>query len=427
MSIFKNIKNVWNLASMCGDIPMYDTLKHLDFFAFTGLGCSSGFCIDLNHCDGIEQAYNECNPLSTIIGRNAQAMVNAKWWITDKKDNDTSDKYTSLQKLLKNPNPIQSWTEFLIQLDTYRQLYGSVFIWAAVPTGLSIQEATALWVIKPSYIDIQLSNKLYFQSDINDIVKKYYLNIGTHRTELNADHLLHIKDTFQNLNFCPTDIKGKSRLIGLEYPIKNIIQAYEAIYALNRDRGAQGILSNVGKDSIGSIPVTPEEQRRIQEEFFKYGLKDRQGKVIITDAALQWQQMSYNVKDLMLFEGLEENIKQIADAFYYPYELLGNTKGVTYANKKEAKKWHYQDAIIPISTLYGEKLTEFFQLQNDFISADFSDIEVLKESESDKAETKKKFAEAYGLLFDKGIISKAEYRLNMGFDEQIYKPDANES
>jgi len=421
MKFIKGLKNVWNLAAMCGnDVPMHDMLKHLDFFGFSGNGCDRGFCVDLKSCQGIDRAYYDCSPLSTVIGRNAMAMSNAKWWIVDSDDNDRGDKYKQITKLLKNPNPIQSWTEFMIQLDTYRQLYGEVFVYAAVPVGYSIQEASALWAIKPDYIEVEQTNRLYHQSNINDIVAKYYLHIDGNRTKLDNDKLLHIKDTFQNLNFCPTNIRGKSRMGGLEDHVRNIIQANEAIYSLNTDRGAQGILSNDTKDKIGSLPVTPIEKDTIQKAYNEnYGLLKKQWKVILTDASLRWQQMTFNVKDLMLFEGIEENIKRISEAFGYPYELLGNVNGVTFANKKEAKSWHYQDIIIPIAQIYSEKFTQFFGLEKDRIYADFDHIEVLKESESEKAITIQRKIDAYSKAYQDGAISLEEYRLGLGYDEVI--------
>lgn len=420
MGLFNNIKNLFNFSSMPSHSEVLDKLNHIDFFSFSGNDISPAFTINLDSYSGIDEAYYKCSPLSTVIGRNAMAMANAKWWITDKKDNDKSDKYKNISKLLKNPNPLQSWSELVIQMHTYLQCYGHVFLFAPVPNGYSIQEASAIWVIKPSYIDIEESKKLYFQSEIDDIILKYYLNIGGTRTELPNNQVLHIKDSYQNLNFSPTDLKGKSRIIGLEDAIKNIIQANEAIYSLNKDRGAQGILANTGTDAIGPVAITEEEKKSIQDQYLsKYGLRRNQSKVIITEAALKWQQMSFNVKDLMLFEGKKENVQEICDVFMYPFELLGNTQGVTYANKKEAKSWHYNDNIIPMSILYSQKLSGFFELDKDHIYADFSHIEVLKESETEKADALGKKISALTKAYHDKVISLEEYRLAIDYDENI--------
>lgn len=421
MSFIRNIKNIWNLASMEGNLlPMDNMLSYLDFFQFTGSKCSPGFEVDLNSYNGIDEAYRRCSPLSTIIGRNAMAMANGKWWITDKKDNDKSDKYKQISKLLKNPNPLQSWTEFQLQLDTYRQLDGEVFVLASVPVGSTIQESSALWVVRRKYIEIELTGKLFLQNDIDGIVKKYYLLIDSDRIEINKDDILHIKDTHQNLNFSPLDIRGRSRIQGLGDCIRNIVQANEAIYAINKDRGAFGILSNVSKDAIGSIPLTKEEKDRIDKEYLSgYGLSRRQKKIMLTDASLSWQSMSFNVKDLMLFEGIKSNIQQLADALMYPYNLLSGGSETSFNNQDNSEKRLYQDNIIPVSNIYSEKFTEFFQLDRDRIYIDFSHIEVLKESEKERADTLLKMSTALDKLYKSGIISREEFRLAIDYDEEI--------
>ena len=155
----------------------------------------------------------------------------------------------------------------------------------------------------------------------------------------------------------------------------------------------------------------------------KYGLSARQAKVIVTNASLKWQQMTFSVKDLMLFEGINKNIQLLCDAFGYPYELLGNDSGVTYANKLEAKRSFYQDSIIPISKIYAEKFTEFFGLEGVSVAIDYSDVECLRMAEKEQAEAFYRKNEAMRIAYEKGVVSTAEWRLYIGYDEEIYKPD----
>lgn len=426
MGIFNRIRNIWNLG---GSIGPDDIFHRFQFMEWTGDGCGdNGFHVDLDECSGIDDAYRRCSTLRTIANRIASAHNNGKWWLVDAKDNDVLNKYKGIKQLLRKPNPIQTWGEFMSQLDVYRQLYGEVFVYAVVPVGYSVQDASALWAINPKHIDIEITGKLYMQSNLDDIVLTYFLNVAGIRSELEKEHLLCIKDTNQNIRMNPSDIRGKSRLLGLENSIRNVIQAEEAVYALNKDRGAMGILTNETKDSVGNLPVTPEEKERLQKEYnSSYGLRAKQRKIIITDAALKWQQMSFNVEQLKLFEGMDFNIQRISDALDYPYELLSSGKGTTYANKLEAKKLLYQDTIIPISKLYAEKFTEFFGLDRASFFVDFSDVDCLRESEAEKADMLYKQNQAMKIAFDAKVISAAEWRLAIGMDENIYKPDNDDT
>lgn len=394
------------------------------FFTFTGDKCTPGFTVDFNSIYGINDAYDKCSTLKAIVNRMALVIANVKLWILDYAGNDVSDKYKDLATLLKRPNFIQTWPEFIQQLDVYRQLYGEAFIYASVPIGFNNANANALWVLNPLFIDIESNGRLYDQSDIGNIGLRYIFNSSGQRRELDPSNVLHIKDVNQNIDFAPNDLRGSSRLLGLETSLANIIQAEEAIYTMNRDRGAIGILSNDQKDISGTIPLTDEEKESLRNQYQSlYGLSARQAKVIITNASLKWQSISFNVKDLMLLEGIEKNIQLIADALGYPYDLLSTSKGVTYENKAEAKKLLYQDSIIPIANLYAEKLTGFFGLENAKIEFDFSDIECLKKSEKEAAETLYQLNQAMQTAYNNGVISRAEWRLAIGMDEDVYKPE----
>lgn len=379
--------------------------------------------IDLDCITGITEAYNKCSSIATIINRNSSALVNGKWWLTDKKDNDVLNKYKGIAALLDKPNPIQSWSEFLMLVDVYRQLYGEAFVYAVVPDGFSIQDASALWAINPKYVSIKLSGKMYLQSNADEIIEGYILSVNGTEIEVDSRYVLHIRDVNQNINMSPNDIRGRSRLVGLDKSVRNIIQAEEAIYALNKNRGAQGILANRSKDAIGHQQIDDEEKDRLQRKFnTNYGLRSNQDTVIITNADLAWQQMSFNVKDLMLFEGIENNIKRIAEAFNYPFELL-NTTNIAYSNKVEAKRELYQGNIIPTAKIYAEKFTSFFQIDRAFFVVDFADVECLKKTESERADTIYKQNQAFKIAYEQGVISLAEWRLAIGMDEEIYKPD----
>lgn len=400
-----------------------------DFMTISGQfipGCKfDEITINLNTSEGLVKSYNTCSTVATILNRNSQALVNGKWWLLDDKDNDVSKRFPGLVALMAKPNPLQSWSEFLTQADVYRQLFGEVFIYAVVPDGYSKEEAAAIWVLNPTHVSISSTGKMVLQSNIDDIITKYTYADGKENIELDKENLLHIRDTNQNISFSSSNPRGVSRLTGLGNSVRNIMQAEEAIFALNKNRGAQGILSNDSSDTIGHVPLEPSEKQDIEMRLRQhYGLNLSQSPVIITDKNLKWQQMSFNVKDLMLFEGISNNVKRIAEAYNYPFELL-NTENIAYSNKAEAKREHYQSNIIPLSKMYAESFTKFFGLENAHFYIDFSEVECLKRSEQEAAQALNTKSQALSVPYEKGVISLAEYRLAMGMDEKIYKPESN--
>ena len=418
-SAWNKLRDIWNLG---GYAP--DPSGRLDFFATRGLKDIPDVTVDFTGIGGLGEAYARCSSLRSIINKNSQALTNGKWWVVDKKDNDAINKYAGIKKLLRRPNPLQSWSEFIMLVDVMRQVYGEVFVHADVPVGFGVRDASALWVINPSMIDIELTGKMYFQSKLSEVVSGYYLSDGINRTRLEDGEVLHIRDTSQNVMFGNENVRGLSRLVGLENTLKNIIMAEEAIYSLNKDRGAQGMLVNKTKDVSGSVPMTPGEKERIQADYkLRYGLREGADKIIITNADLDWRQLTFSVKDLMLFEGITYDIQRLCDAFDYPYEMIASTNGVTYANRLEAKRDYYQNTVIPLANYYAEAFSRFFGLNLDSFVVDFSEVECLKRSEQEKADALYKLNQAYKIMVDSGAASVAEWRLAAGMDEDIYKPD----
>lgn len=398
--------------------------RNIGFFTYHGDCKTPAFHIELGKLSGVREAYCKCSPISTIVNRLASSMANGKWWIVDDSNNDVSKNYP-ISRLLKKPNPLQSMTELIKQVDIYRNLYGVTYIYAVIPEGYSdMEDATALWAINPERIEVKYKKDgvLYFSQDIEDIIEKYVITIAGKKIDVDPRHILQIKDS--TLDLIDFDSSGCSnRLKGLEYEIKNIVQAQEAIYSLNKDRGAQGIITNKSNDVTGLIPMTPEEKKELQDDMRNtYGLSSEQAKYIITDKDLGWIQMSFSVRDLMLFEGMEENLKSISNAYNYAYELLANQKGSTYANRNEAIKYLYQDNIIPASDIYEEKFTEFLQLENATIDIDFSHIEYLKEAEKEKSEAFFKMNQALQMAYKLKIITREEYREALDMEE---KPKGN--
>lgn len=123
-------------------------------------------------------------------------------------------------------------------------------------------------------------------------------------------------------------------------------------------------------------------------------------------------------KDLLLMEKHESAIRDICDVFNYPYELLSQAKGVTYANKNEAKKSLYQDAIIPESISLLEQLSNGLKLheQGLQLKMDYSHIEALQETLKQTGEGRKAMNEALSIEYNVGLITLDDWREYTGLE-----------
>lgn len=383
----------------------------IQFFGFDF--CGKHYTVDFDGDDYPHAAYRACGTLKTVINRNALAMSNGSWWISDAETNDVTQEFANVAARLAAPNPYQSFQEFVIELEVYRQLYGECYVYFAAADGKSAQDAYAWWPIAPNRVMVRRRTNVY-AAEMGDV--EYcidgYLTVPEDRMLCMRDVNIDLSKWFDN--------GFESRVYSVRNAINNLILAEEAMYSINKDRGALGILSNASEDAAGHVPMSDDEKEELQKRFSQaYGLGESQCKVIVTNANLKWQPITMSVKDLQLLEGMQKNEQIICDVFNYPYELLSDTRGVTYANKREAEKAMYEDYVIPMSRIYAEAFTRILKLEGATIVIGFSHLAFMKEAEKDKADAFQKTSNAVIKLYQLGIITREEARLRLDYDEEL--------
>jgi portal protein len=359
------------------------------------------------------KAYKDCAPLNAIINRKAQAYINGKTWVLNttgkaKGKESTSEAATKIKNLFAKPNPLQSWKQFEAQGYIYEQIFGFNMVLPIKPVGYKDNiDATSLWNIPPSMIDIEETNKLFYQTDMKGIVKSIVLNYKGQRVPIKVEDLHFFKDftpSFDSL------IIPETRVCALALPINNIIGAYESRNVLINYRGAVGIFSqDPGNGTYGTLPITQEEKDKLQQDFRRYGLKYNQWQFIITSAALKWQQIGVATKDLMLFEEIEDDVMRICDSYNYPYRLLSSNKSNSLGGSdiREFKALLYQDATIPEAESNYEQWNNFFgtPAYNIIIDKDYSHIAVLQQDQLQAAQARKARNDALLIEYQNDLIT----------------------
>ena len=379
---------------------------------------------DTTTLEGQAYAYNNSSAVNTVINRKVRAHINGIWSIKNIEGVDVGDTMPDVTRLLKRPNALQSFSEFNSQMKLMTQVFGECLVLPLKPVGMDNSSAAALWVIPNWMWTVKRTGKFFQQTDINEIITHYEINNqrGTSINILPPD-VIHVRDLSMAVSTNSNDMfGGQSRLYPLKWAIWNMQAAMEARNTMITRRGAIGILSNESIDIAGAIEVDPEEKKEIQDSFQDYGLTRDQWQVIITNAKLKWQSMVVSTKELMLFEEVEGTMIQIADAFDVPPDLFGTgSKDRTYENVKEARKGLYQDAIIPESLPFAESFTNWL-LRGTGTAFDitFDHLEVFQKAKKDQADAIKSFADSLAASYEKGLITKSEWR---SFLEQFIGDD----
>jgi hypothetical protein len=362
-----------------------------------------------NYASAVD-AYNRCPPVSAIINRKAQAYINGWTWVLNSRGKEAQGSEASkMRNLLNKPNPLQSRKQFEAQGYIYQQLFGFNIILPIKPAGFPNIDATSLWNIPASWIDFDATREMFTRKGgvaLEDVV----LTFNQVKVTLAIKELIIIKDftpSFSALIF------PGSKLQAMSMPINNIVGAYESSNTIIRFRGPQGILtSEPSSGQFVNIPMAPDEKDQLQQDFRRYGLMKSQMQAIITTAAVKWQAIGSNMRDLMLHEEIRESTLAICNGLNFPPFLLG-LADTTYNNMTEAGKGLYQNSIIPDAEMIFEQWTSAFGLidMNLRLDKDFARVPVLQNDKKTMAEARGALNNALVTEWENGLITLNEWRI----------------
>lgn len=383
-----------------------------------------------------KMAYTVCSPLSTVIDKIAQAGTNGRLGFINEEDGSPKEnwrknpKLVRIMRLLKNPNPIQTWEEFNSQQDVIAKIYGYCPVFAIKPVGFDASYTSSLWNLDPEKVtpvknynfDIYDRNN----TDKKNLIKEWTGNFYGTFFKIQAEDVLIIKDGYVSNLDIGLDLP-MSKVEGLDFAISNICAAMEADNVLLKKKGPLGVFSYDAKpDMAGSQPMKNEDKNALQNDLKRYGLGVNQLQYIISKSPMKWNPMSFNVAELMTKETFRQGVDSICDRFSYPAELMSG-KNATYENRSSAERYLYQNNIIPFSLRKTARYNEFFELEETLLTLSYLHVAALQEDITKSAQSSKFLSESLDLDWKAGIITFNEYRAAKDLTKQtnmdIYYPE----
>ena len=308
--------------------------------------------IDMENLLGV---YLTVPHLRAIIDKKAEMFSNAELYVVDKDGNRVDN--PDVEKLLRNPNPLQNQQNYMYQWLVYYEVFAQCFEYKMKPEISFSPLPRVMWNLPPSNIAVKPTGKIWDQTTLDGIIAGYEMQ--------------HAEDGSVIRNFLPSQIihttqgvsnkyiVGESKLNTLQKPLSNIVGALRTRNCIIFDRGALGIISSESKDSVGGIPLGDKEKKALEAQLRRdYGIQDDQMRTLITAASLKYTPMTYPTKDLMLFEEIEDDVNAICAAFGMARDLFPSTKGATYENMKEAERGTYQNTLQPLLDLWCMSRTQ---------------------------------------------------------------------
>jgi hypothetical protein len=341
----------------------------------------------------------EIPELRAVINKRASMMASNRPCLYDKNGDKVENHW--LLDLIAKPNAIQSWADVVYTMSVQDALYSNTFCYSPKR---SFNVHNLFVPLPANKIKIHTTGKKLNAMDSEDLIDKFTFKYDDNTMEnIEWGDMVYLT-TDDGMNI----IRPVSRIDSLKYPLSNIKAQYHKRNVLLENIGAIGILSAENNDLGGAIPMTPEDKKSIQRDWYRR----QKDELIITEAKVNWTPMSFPTKDLMLFEELTEDKLAIIDAFGLNYNLFSSEKGATFSNVRDSIRMVYTDTIKPETQQMYDSIIKQFGLDAEgyYLEADFEHLPVLQHDEEMmaragklKAETIEKLT-ALGITFDEEEI-----------------------
>lgn len=345
--------------------------------------------------------------LNVVISRGAEMFANMEVRHVDAKGKEIEN--SPILKFLRKPNPLQKLDSFLYEYYVFHSVYSQAFMYANKGSRLAPIPG-ALWNLPGGWMKINLTGKVYDQIDIEGIVESYVFTDGSRSWAPNE--ITHIAQGIGMDKY-----RVKTKIEALQIPLSNIVAGLKSDNIILTERGLIGFVSHdAGKDAYGSTPPDMKEMQRISKAYKKNtSLDSANGHVQFTHAPVKWVPMSFDTKQLMLHEGMENYFGIVCGEMGMDRDIFPSTKGATNENKNAGLKNTYQNTMQPLANTLMEYLSDIFGLvdRNERLLSSYDWLPVMKEDGLKSAQTLKAQTDSVALLVTNNVINPGEARILM--------------
>jgi HK97 family phage portal protein len=248
---------------------------------------------------------------------------------TTKLIDDPNDPYV---KLLKDPNPHESWPKFIDHVVGDLEHAGNAFIERVGPEKYEKTRPRELNALPPEDMEIQRGNA-------RQPVMGYKWGGDT---DFQPWQICHIK------HYNPNDyFWGLSPLTASAQAIDQNNAAASWNYSLFKNSGRpSGILTL--QDEVVDETSFDEIIKKLRRQ---YTGEDNAGQVMVLTGDMRWTQTSFNPTEMDFGRLIIQNTRKIASCFGVPPQLIGEETSKTYSNYSEARQAFYKETILPLMDL----------------------------------------------------------------------------
>lgn len=255
-----------------------------------------------------------------------------------------------VSQLIKNPNPMQTWAEFLDSMLTWYNTSGEIFVYGFQPTdGLNKGKIKEMYVLPSNYVEIVAGN-------LFEPVRGYKLIIGDQNIEIPADQVLHIKTTNLTWDLNGAQLRGMPPLLAGLTTLQANNEATEAKQKTFQNGGAKGIISpNVPNPEFWPSP----DQRAKMDERIDERINGNKNinKIVASSIPLRYDAIGLSPVAMDIINSQNMDLQTLCGLWGVNPVLFSSN--ATYANLEHAQKSLVTDVIMPQLQMIEEKFTHW--------------------------------------------------------------------
>lgn len=366
--------------------------------------------------NGLMQVAQNVPHLNTVISRGAEMFSNMCVQHVDKNGKEIEN--SDIMKLLNEPNPLQTLEQFLYDFYIYFAIYSSNFGYKNYGSSLS-ELPSVLWWLPPGWMKINATGKLYNQYKIEDIIENYTFMFD--QTVYETKDIIHITEGISQ-----SKLTGASKIETLQLPLSNIVSGLKSKNIIINERGMIGFISSAGNKDMsgGVIPMNNNEKTKLEKQYqIDRSLDSENSHVGIFQSSLTWTPMAFDVKQLMLYEGFEDDFCQICGAYgidrkIFPASIVSKSTLGSTSDTEQAIKTTIQNTLLPLANKLLRKMAKEFKIteRGEKLTASWDHLPVMKEDEKTANEAFKSKIDGLSILKRDGIIDANTYAEEAGVE-----------
>lgn len=352
-------------------------------------------------------ALEVCTPFSIVAERCGSYFSNGRFYVTDKDGNEGNSSVSkAIRQLLKKPNLLQSGKQFTKQIEICLKVFGYCPVFTLRATSKSTP--ISMMVIPPELFVQEATGKLWKQTNIDEVIKRTYIEWNGEQIELEYSDYFVIVDSEIYIN--GSEVNYRSITDSLTHPVNNWMKQIIGRGTLIQDGGPKGIIHNDDNTPEQNNALTKMEKEELNDAFKrKYGIVNKLFSIWVTQKKVGWIPLTFDVGQLKLHEEDKASFETIANSIGIDPSIFASDS--KYSNKEESKRSAYQDLIIPDAENVTETLTNAICPDGLTIKLDYSHVACLQTDRKSEASTLKDISASLIDLKSNGLLNETEARI----------------